>query len=72
VPSFNWIDRLIGEITKTVGWMMSEEAEHGQTVEGHCDLNEDVDRITGPARKYPWWTPRKIKEDKKNASGEES
>jgi hypothetical protein len=48
-----------------IGWMVNAEAAQGQMVEGQCNLNKDVDTITGLAKMYLWWTPKSIKVETK-------
>jgi hypothetical protein len=39
------------EVPQKVGRMVSKEATYGCTVEGQYDSNEDMDTITGQAKK---------------------
>ncbi len=67
VSPYNWIDKAMEDVGEKVWKMLSAETAHKQTVEGQANQMEEDNTIVGLARNYPWWTPKKLAEEKNEA-----
>ncbi len=55
---FNWINKVMGDISEKVGCMLNVEASCGRTMEVRDNQAEEEATIEGMAKKWPWWSPR--------------